>query len=128
MNFHKIKAMFKILLFEDNEYIRDNATEILELQGYEVLSSPNGRNALSLVRNFRPEIIFCDIMMPEVDGYAVFNTIKADPEAAHIPFIFLTASVEKRDVEAALKKGAQGYIKKPFEPAELFECIETLLK
>jgi len=119
--------MITILLIEDNAPVRENATELLELEGYKVISAENGKTGLLLAKEILPDIIFCDIMMPEADGYDVFRGLKNDPFTAGIPFIFLTASVEKKEVEAALGMGASAYIKKPFEPKDLFDAIEACL-
>ena len=120
--------MIRILVIEDNEHIIDNTIELLELRGHQVFSSPNGKNALQFVKECKPQIIFCDIMMPESNGYEVFHSLKKDPQTASIPFIFLTASVEKAEVEAALNSGANGYIKKPFEPKDLYDTIDSFTK
>ena len=102
--------------------------ELLELEGYRVLTAPNGRIGLSLAREQKPDIILCDIMMPEVDGYTVFSELKQDIKTTSIPFIFLTASVEKKEVEKAFGMGVQGYIRKPFDTEELFNAISGCLQ
>jgi CheY-like chemotaxis protein len=120
--------MHKILLIEDNEAIRENTSELLELEGYSVLSARNGKEGLQMANELKPDLIFCDIMMPEANGYEVFKELKQNPDTAGIPFIFLTASVEKREVETGLGMGADGYIRKPFEPQELFDAVSCFLK
>ena len=116
-----------ILLIEDNTDIRENTCELLELEGYDVLFAVNGKIGIALAKEKKPDIILCDIMMPEMDGYEVFNGLKDDIETADIPFIFLTASVEKDEIVAGFAMGAVGYIKKPFEAQELFDTIEKCL-
>ena len=116
-----------ILLIEDNEEIRENTCELLELKGYEVIFAANGKAGLALAKEKKPNLILCDIMMPEADGYEVFNELRSDAQTANIPFIFLTASVENKEMAAGLAMGAMGYIKKPFEPKELFDTIANCL-
>jgi len=115
--------MKTILLIEDNDDIRENTCELLELEGHKVILALNGKSGLILATEHLPDLVLCDIMMPEADGYEVFNALKANAATRHIPFIFLTASAEKKDVAAGLQMGASGYIRKPFEPDELFEAI-----
>lgn len=119
--------MKTILVIEDNHAIRDNTCELLELEGYKVIIAANGKTGLALAREKKPDIILCDIMMPEANGYEVFRGLKNDAVTAIIPFIFLTASVEKEEVEAGLRMGASGYIRKPFETKELLETITLCL-
>ena len=120
--------MKTILLIEDNHDIRENTHEMLELEGYKVLVAMNGKTGLAMAKEKIPDIILCDIMMPEADGNEVFNGLKKDLSTAGIPFIFLTASAEKSEVEAGLGMGANGYIRKPFEPDELFDTIIECLE
>jgi CheY-like chemotaxis protein len=119
--------MKTILVIEDNVDIRENTCELLELEGYNVLFADNGKTGLILAKEGKPDIILCDIMMPEANGYEVFHELKNDPVMAAIPFIFLTASVEKKAVEMGLGMGAKGYIQKPFDPQELFDAITRCL-
>ncbi|HLG35411.1 MAG TPA: response regulator [Bacteroidia bacterium] len=119
--------MKTILLIEDNTNIRENACEMLELEGYKVISAANGKTGIALAKQDKPDIILCDILMPEANGYEVFNDLKNDSETAHIPFVFLTASAERKEVEAGLGMGAKGYISKPFEAEELFGTVARCL-
>ncbi len=119
--------MKMILIIEDNDDIRENTGELLELQGYKVLMAAEGSTGIRLAKEKKPDIVVCDIMMPEMDGYKVFEALTQDSETRHIPFIFLTASAEKKEVEAGIKMGAKGYIRKPFEADELFATIEKCL-
>lgn len=120
--------MKTILIIEDNRDIRENTVEILQLKGYNVFSASNGKTGLDLAKEILPHVILCDIMMPEMNGYEVLQGLKNNNNTQHIPFVFLTASVERKDVENGLGMGAQGYIRKPFETEELFEIISGLLK
>ncbi len=119
--------MKRILLIEDNNDIRENTCELLELEGYKVILAVNGKSGLILALEHLPDIRLCDVMMPEANGYEVFSSLKTNPLTAAIPFVFLTSSAEKRDVENGLGMGANGYIRKPFCPEELFEVITHCL-
>lgn len=120
--------MRTILLIEDNNDIRENTCELLELEGYNVIFALNGKAGLALANQHLPDLILCDIMMPEANGYEVFAGLQETPATRTIPFIFLTASAEKKEVAAGLEMGASGYIRKPFEPEELFAAIRQSLK
>lgn len=119
--------MKTILLIEDNNDIRENTCELLELEGYRVVLALNGKSGLILAREHRPDVVVCDIMMPETNGYEVLEGLQSDPATRVIPFIFLTASAENKEMAAGLAMGARGYIRKPFEPEELFETIRQCL-
>jgi CheY-like chemotaxis protein len=116
-----------VLLIEDNNENRENTCEMLELEGYEVIFAANGRKGIDLAKEKIPDIILCDILMPEMDGYQVFRGVKNDIKTAHIPFIFLTASGEKKEIALGIAMGARGYIRKPFEAHELFGTIANCL-
>lgn len=120
--------MGKVLIIEDNFEIRDNAAELLGLEGYEVITAKDGKIGVEMVRQQRPAVILCDIMMPEMDGYQVFETLKKENILPGIPFVFVTASVEQKEMKAALEMGAQAYLRKPFEEAELFELVARFVK
>lgn len=119
--------MKTVLVIEDNAHIRENACEMLELEGYKAIFAVNGKTGIALAKQSKPDIILCDIEMPEADGYEVFNALRQDSATAQIPFIFLTASVEKKEIAMGLSMGAVGYIKKPFESKELFDTIANCL-
>lgn len=119
--------MKTVLVIEDNLILRDNACEMLELKGYKAISAGNGKTGIASARTNRPDIIICDILMPEADGYEVFDALKSDPVTSVIPFIFLTASAHKQDIDDRLGVGSVGYIRKPFEAKEFFETIEFCL-
>lgn len=116
-----------ILLIEDNSDNRENTRELLEVEGYEVIIAPNGTLGITLANERKPDIILCDVQMPEKDGYEVIKELGSNPATVGIPFIFLTASVERRDIEDGLELGAKAYIGKPFHPTELLETIERCL-
>jgi CheY-like chemotaxis protein len=116
------------LIIEDCFEIRENLSEILELAGYNVIAIDNGKEGISTAITKMPDFILCDIMMPNVNGYDVMRQVKNDPASANIPFIFVTASAEKREMELALTIGADGYLRKPFDDKELFDAIERVCR
>ncbi|ANQ49710.1 response regulator [Flammeovirga yaeyamensis] len=120
--------MKKILLIEDNPEMRENTSEILELSNYEVITAENGKLGVEKARANNPDLIICDIMMPELDGYGVLFALSKDPNTASIPFIFLTAKAEKSDFRKGMSHGADDYISKPFDDVELLDAIESRLK
>ncbi|GAA4466445.1 response regulator [Nemorincola caseinilytica] len=120
--------MKKILVIEDNEAIRENVAEILELSGYSVLQAPNGKAGIEVAQKEIPDLIICDIMMPGVDGYGVLHILHKDEATQNIPFIFLTSKSERSDFRVAMEMGADDYITKPFAGNELLNAIESRLR
>src|SRR6195952_5209938 len=118
----------KILIIEDNDDIRENVIEILELAGYTVSSASNGKEGVELAFKDVPDIILCDIMMPELDGYGVLYLLSKRPETITVPFIFLTAKAEHFDRRKGMEMGADDYLTKPFDDMELLSAIESRLK
>ena len=116
------------MLIEDNKAVRENLTEILELSNYEVMGADNGKSGVDLIIREIPDLIICDIMMPELDGYGVLNVLSKNPKTSSIPFIFLTAKAERADFRKGMEMGADDYITKPFDDIELLNAIETRLK
>ncbi|MFN8333500.1 MAG: response regulator [Cyclobacteriaceae bacterium] len=119
--------MKKILLIEDNPGIRENTSEILSLAGYEVSTAENGKIGVDIAQRHKPDLIICDIMMPELDGYGVLHILNKNPETSSIPFIFLTAKTEKTDIRKGMTLGADDYLTKPFDDTDLLNAIETRL-
>lgn len=119
--------MKKLLLIEDNLEMRENTAEILELANYDVLTAPNGKEGVRAAQEHLPDLIICDIMMPEMDGYGVLRILSKHPKTASIPFIFLTAKAEKTDIRKGMNMGADDYLTKPFEEIELLDAIEVRL-
>ncbi|WP_038029632.1 response regulator [Thermonema rossianum] len=115
----------KILVIEDHEDIRENIIEILSLSGYEAEGARNGKEGLEKAQSLLPDLIICDIMMPELDGYSVLKILAQKPETASIPFIFLTAKTERSDIRKGMSLGADDYLTKPFEESELLEAVEA---
>ncbi len=120
--------MKTILLIEDNLEMRENTAEILELANYKVITAVNGREGVSLAKSKNPDLIICDIMMPELDGYGVLHMLSKENSTASIPFIFLTAKAEKNDYRRGMSMGADDYLTKPFDDIELLDAVETRFK
>ncbi|MCK0131618.1 response regulator [Flavobacteriaceae bacterium F08102] len=120
--------MKKVLLIEDNLDVRENTAEILSLENYEITTAENGKIGVEKAIKLIPDLIICDIMMPELDGYSVFETLSSNPKTAGIPFIFLTAKSDKADMRKGMNLGADDYLTKPFEEADLLDAIECRLK
>ncbi len=123
-----MQSKSKILLIEDNAEMRENLTEILELAEYDVKSAEDGLIGIQYARQFRPDIILCDIMMPNLDGFGVLKIIQQDESLKHLPFIFLTAKSEKEDFRKGMNLGAEDYLVKPFEDSDLLQIVENKLK
>ncbi len=117
--------MKKILFIEDDTVVRENTAELLELSDYNVITASNGKIGVALAKKEKPDIIVCDIMMPELDGYGVLQALADDPETMQIPFIFLSARTEHRDIRKGMDLGADDYLTKPFEEEELLSAIES---
>ena len=119
--------MKKVLLIEDDNTLRENTAELLELEKYSVLSAANGLDGLELAKKEIPDVIVCDIMMPKLDGYGVLEGLSNTERTKFIPFIFLSAKTERQDVRKGMNLGADDYITKPFEEKELLTAIESRL-
>ena len=120
--------MKSVLVIDDNNDIRENTAEILELAGYKTLTAENGKKGVELAQKEKPDLIVCDIMMPELDGYGVLHLLRKNPETENIPFVFLTARTERSDFRKGMEMGADDYITTPFEDIELLNAIEIRLK
>lgn len=119
--------MRKVLLIEDDSVLRENTAELLELSNYEVITAPNGGKGVEAAKTQSPNVIICDIMMPVLDGYGVLKQLGEDENTKHIPFIFLSAKTEKKDIRRGMNLGADDYLTKPFEEQELINAIESRL-
>lgn len=120
--------MKTILIIEDNTDIRESTAEILELAGFTVFQAENGKQGVDLAYQHKPDLILCDIMMPELDGYGVLYLLGKNAETASIPFIFLTAKAERVDFRKGMEMGADDYLTKPFDDIELLNAIESRLE
>lgn len=118
----------KIMVVEDDPEMRVNISELLALAGYEVIGACNGKDALGQMRDIHPDLVLCDIMMPELDGFGLLRAMQNIPELAGIPFIFLTARSEKDDFRRGMDLGADDYLTKPFQGDELLRVIDARLK
>ncbi|MBO6632498.1 MAG: response regulator [Psychroserpens sp.] len=119
--------MNKVLLIEDDQVLRENTAELLELSNFEVLTANNGLEGLKVANSESPDIIVCDIMMPRMDGYSVLEELTEKHSTKYIPFIFLSAKTERQDVRKGMNLGADDYITKPFTEDELISAIKSRL-
>ncbi|HUZ59227.1 MAG TPA: response regulator [Hanamia sp.] len=120
--------MIKILLVEDNDEIRENTREILELANYKITAAANGKEGYEKALEEAPDLIICDIMMPVLDGYGLLHLVSKNENLKSIPFIFLTAKTERTDFRKGMEMGADDYITKPFSDIELMNAIESRLQ
>jgi DNA-binding response OmpR family regulator len=117
----------RVLIVDDDRVIQQLLEVNLELEGYDVQKASNGEEALEKVRSFDPDLVLLDVMMPKLDGREVCRRIKADPDTAGIPVIFLSARAQDMDVNSGLELGASAYITKPFDPVDLIDTVEKVL-
>ena len=120
--------MKKILLIEDNNHMRENTAEILQLAHYDVLTAANGKIGVEIAQKEHPDLIICDVMMPVLDGYGVLHMLGKNTDTSGIPFIFLTAKTERSDMRKGMEMGADDYVTKPFDDIELLNAVESRLK
>ncbi|MEB3278117.1 MAG: EAL domain-containing protein [Lyngbya sp.] len=120
--------MTKILIIEDEDSIRENIAELLEIENFEVQTAANGIQGLERAKHIIPDLILCDVMMPKLDGYEVLTELRKHPETANIPFIFLTAKAERTDLRQGMNLGADDYLTKPCSSEELLEAIAARLQ
>jgi DNA-binding NarL/FixJ family response regulator len=121
------KFMNKILIIEDQPQMRRNLAFMLEMEKFMVLTAENGRQGLELARQQAPDLVICDVMMPELDGYAVLQALRAEAATATVPFIFLTAKGDRPDVRQGMNLGADDYLTKPVERGDLLAAVQTRL-
>ena len=120
--------MRKILVIEDEPEMRRNIMTLLRYNEYEPIEAENGRKGVELARREKPDLILCDLMMPELDGYGVLETLQRDAGLAPIPFVFLTAKGDKDDLRSGMNLGADDYLTKPVANADLLLAIEARLR
>ncbi|HMW66928.1 MAG TPA: response regulator [Chitinophagaceae bacterium] len=120
--------MKSVLVIDDNPDIRENTAEILDLSGYKTFTAENGKKGVEIALREKPDVIICDIMMPELDGYGVLHLLRKNESTEQTPFIFLTAKTERSDFRKGMEMGADDYITKPFEDIELLNAVEIRLK
>ena len=117
----------RVLVVDDDPQVLRLMRVNLELEGYDVVSAPDGEEALEAVLSERPDVVVCDVMMPGVDGLTVLRNLRANPQTSKIPFVMVSAKAQRADVKAALDMGADKYITKPFDPQDLLDAVENLL-
>ncbi|HEX4265398.1 MAG TPA: response regulator transcription factor [Verrucomicrobiae bacterium] len=120
--------MKKILVIEDEPEMRRNITALLRYYDYEPIAAANGREGVETARREKPDLILCDVMLPELDGHGVLQALQTDVALATTPFIFLTARGEKEDIRSGMNLGADDYLTKPVANADLVRAIEARLR
>lgn len=131
MKENSIRDSKRLLLIDDDPNLILLVKDYLEFRGYEVITAENGRDALEVLEQESPELpdmIICDVMMPEMDGYAFVENVRANPKTSWIPVLFLSAKGQSQDRVKGLNTGADVYMVKPFEPEELVAQVESSLK
>ncbi len=117
-----------ILLIDDDDSMLQLTTELLEHEGYTVMAASSGKSALELTEGTAPDLVLCDVTMPDLDGYGVLQALAKTPHLAEIPFIFVSARAERADVRKGMEHGADDYLTKPFQAQELLDAVEIRLK
>ena len=120
--------MKKILVIEDEIFIRENLIELLEIEGFEAVGAENGFVGVHLAKEYQPDLILCDVMMPELDGYGVLNALREESVTATIPFLFLTASADRNNLQKIRDMGMNDYILKPFNVDKFLAAIANRLE
>ena len=118
----------RLLLIDDDPNLILLVKDYLEFRGYEVVTAENGREALEVLEREIPDMIICDVMMPEMDGYSLVKHVREDSRTSWIPVLFLSAKGQSQDRVKGLNTGADVYMVKPFEPEELVAQVESSLK
>lgn len=124
----QLVAVEKILVIDDDAMMRKQITALLAAEGYATAEARNGREGAALAAKEKPDLVLCDITMPEMNGHRVLEAVRADTATAHLPFIFLTGWGEKEDLRTGMNLGADDYLVKPVEPADLLAAVKTRLK
>ncbi|MFO7323309.1 MAG: response regulator [Chloroflexota bacterium] len=119
--------MPSVLVIEDEPNILSNTIDILRFEGYEVYGATNGRTGVEMAHQKRPDLIICDIMMPECDGYQVLEALSSNANTRSIPFIVMSARIDEKSLEHAITRGAKDYLLKPFTLAELISVVRRYL-
>ena len=117
-----------ILVVDDNPELVDGVKLTLEMENYQVLSATSGAEALDILERITPDLILADIMMPQIDGYELYERVHSDPRWVKVPFIFLTAKTDKVDIRRGKEMGADDYITKPFDPQDVVAAIRGRIK
>ena len=120
--------MTKILVIEDENSVRENILDLLEAESFEILAAANGKIGIDLAVSQVPDLILCDLMMPNIDGYEVLKKLNLQAATATIPFVFLTARTAKSDIRKGMNLGADDYLTKPFTRSELLNTVVSRLE
>lgn len=120
--------MKTILIIEDIPEISDNTVEILEMAGYNTLTASNGSDGYDIIQNSIPDLILCDIWMPVLNGYELLTATKRIDSTKNIPFVFVTARTEQKEIQRAIDLGVSAYLKKPFDIEELLKVVGSCLQ
>ncbi|MBL9216513.1 MAG: response regulator transcription factor [Opitutaceae bacterium] len=120
--------MEKILVIDDDAKMRHQIAALLAADGYATVEARNGREGVALAGKEKPDLVLCDITMPEMNGHRVLETLRAEPATAHLPFVFLTGWGEREDLRTGMNLGADDYLVKPVEPEELLTAVRTRLR
>jgi DNA-binding NarL/FixJ family response regulator len=118
----------KILVIDDDPRMRTQTCALLRSEGYATVEARNGREGVTLARSEKPALVLCDITMPEMNGHRVVEALRSDAATAHLPFIFLTGWSERSDLRTGMNLGADDYLVKPVEPAELLGAVAARLR
>jgi CheY-like chemotaxis protein len=119
--------MKKVLIIEDDEAVRENTAELLAISNYDVVTAENGRTGFEEAKKCRPDVVLCDMMMPETDGRTFIKLIKADSDLQHVPVIFFSAgTLSARDQNNLINSG-NGFLKKPFLEEDLLGIVQHVL-
>ncbi|MGC9527199.1 MAG: two-component system response regulator [Limnospira sp.] len=120
--------MKKILVIEDEDLVRENLVDLLEIEEFQVLQAADGQHGIRVAQEERPDLILCDVMMPQIDGYGVLSQLRQNPKTAMIPFIFMTALADRTNTRKGMELGADDYITKPCTATELLTAITVRLE
>lgn len=120
--------MKRILVIDDEAKLRKQFATLLALEGFTVLEARNGREGVEVVRRELPDLVICDITMPEMNGHRVLETLRGEPRTAHLPFMFLTGWGEREDLRAGMNLGADDYLVKPVDPEEFIAAVQARLR
>jgi DNA-binding NarL/FixJ family response regulator len=124
----KLRRVDKILVIDDDPKMRGQTCALLRSEGYATVEARNGREGVALARAEQPALVLCDITMPEMNGHRVVEALRSDPATAHLPFIFLTGWSERSDLRTGMNLGADDYLVKPVEPADLLAAVAARLR
>jgi CheY-like chemotaxis protein len=119
--------MPRVLVVDDDPQVLRLLRLNFEMEGYDVVSATNGEEALQHVRGDSPDVVVCDVMMPGIDGLEVVRRLRADPDTVTLPLVVVSAKAQRGDIREGLNLGADAYVTKPFDPAELLEIVAELL-